>query len=81
MEISQPTLENRNGIITGYTIAVTQAADGAITTHVTSEVNQSFTVTSLHPYTIYFYTVAAHTVNGTGPPSVRSSITTAEAGM
>ena len=80
MEISRPTNAHRNGIIVSYTITITQFLNGSVWIHMTSEVDRPFTVMSLSPYTEYTYTVAASTVNGTGPASTEFTTITAEAG-
>ena len=80
LQISQPTLQDRNGLITGYSVHFTQVSSGLILSFTASQVGQPFTATTLLPYTTYSYTVAARTVNGTGPASASVTITTAQAG-
>lgn len=62
----------------GYLVRVTQASNGN-RRQVTST-DATVTVSSLTPYTQYFVNVAARTVNGTGPFSESSEVTTLEAG-
>ena len=76
MEISQPALEDRNGVILGYEIIF----HGLLDSYSTTEVDQPFIVPDLLPSTTYFYTVAARTVNGTGPASPSTSVTTTAPG-
>ena len=80
MAISQPTIQNRNGEITGYTIRFIQESNGVVKIYTTLQVGQPFTATTLLPYTSYSYTVAAQTINGTGPFSRSSMVVTAETG-
>ena len=61
---SLPRSIYRNGIITGYTMNVTAAS--SVIFHSSTTAN-SYTVGSLSPYTRYNCSVAAKTVNGTGP--------------
>ena len=76
MVISQPALEDRNGIIIGYDIDFIQFSSGALKSYSTTETEQPFTATDLLPSTTYSYTVAARTVNGTGPASPSATVTT-----
>lgn len=80
MEISQPILQDRNGIIIGYTIQFTQVSNGTMKSFTTSEVEQPFIAEDLLPCTSYSYTVAARTASGTGPYSSSSSVTTNDTG-
>ena len=63
---SLPRSTYRNGIITGYTVRVTAASRTIFQGSTTAT---SYTVSSLSPYTRYNCSVAAKTVNGTGPYS------------
>lgn len=64
----QPPLpEDRNGIITGYTVRLSSVSSVERRTITTTLVN--LTVTSLTPYTTYECIIAAHTSVGAGPPS------------
>ena len=69
---SLPHSTRRNGIITGYTVRVTTASSVIIHGSTTAT---SYTVGSLSPYTRYICSVAAKTVNGTGPFSIVSAWT------
>ena len=80
MIISPPALQDRNGEITSYLVRLTRVSNGAVRTFTTSQVGQPFTATGLLPYTTYSLTVAARTVNGTGPSTSSFSVTTAETG-
>ena len=73
-----PLPQQRNGIITGYLVRATVASNGQQRQYTTSS-QRSFTLTSLLIYTRYMVTVAATTVNGTGPSSVGYEIVTMEA--
>jgi receptor-type tyrosine-protein phosphatase Q len=75
---SPPPVEDHNGVITGYTIQVTNASTGEIFT-VTSQEN-STEIQSLRPFTTYTCVVAAQTSAGIGPYSTTVMIQTGEAG-
>ncbi len=58
-------MQDRNGIITSYTLKIQNVATGNVQEISTS--NISITVTHLSPYTRYKYQIAAHTSIGQGP--------------
>ena len=62
-----PTEEDKNGIITQYTVTVTEVLTGVVQSHTTG--NTQLRVEALHPYYSYHCNVAAATVIGYGPPS------------
>lgn len=74
-----PLLEERNGEITGYTVAVTNVDTGESFELLTSET--TLNVDSLRPYMNYNLTVAASTDIGQGPSALEVSITTPEDGV
>ena len=78
LSIEEPLPEHKNGIITSYSVSVTQASNGR--TRQATSTGSTVTVTSLTPYTLYSVNVRASTVNGTGPPSQSYEVTTLEAG-
>ena len=73
-----PPEENRNGIISGYSINVTNNATGSVV--ILSTNANTFTVTSLSPYTTYLCSVAAQTGIGLGPYSIPLTVRTDEEG-
>ena len=62
-----PNYEDRNGVITGYVINVTDTRRNE-TLQYTSNTT-ALTLSTLSPYTTYYCIVAARTVVGTGPIS------------
>ena len=60
-----PLPEDRNGIITQYTVNITEMETGTRFQLVTD--NTTITAFSLHPHYTYSYTVAAETSVGLGP--------------
>ena len=62
-----PLPEHRNGIVRQYTVHV-ELPVGEILTYMTS--STSYAVSSLRPYTTYFFSVAAVTI-GAGPTTER----------
>ena len=75
---SLPLLEERNGIITSYTVTVSRQGSGSqiLLTSATT----SISVNMLNPFTTYTVTVTASTSIGVGPPSTQLSFRTAEDG-
>ena len=65
-----------NGIVTDYTINVTSSI-GINSFQIGSNAN-TYTLTSLRPYVRYTCLVAAHTIIGQGPFSIRLAVTTPE---
>ena len=76
MAISQPAIEDRNGIVIGYDITLTHVSSGAQMSYTTNELDQPFIATNLLPSTTYSYTVAARTIIGAGPSTASSLVTT-----
>jgi receptor-type tyrosine-protein phosphatase Q len=73
---SPPIPEDRNGVITGYVVTVTNTE-----TSETRELSTSYTsltVSSLTPYFNYTFTVSAETAVGQGPATLELPIITAE---
>ena len=73
---SPPHVDDRNGIITSYTV-MCSLADVIIHRSTTSETR--LTVTGLEPFTNYTCSVSAATVVGSGPAVVKNVVT--EKGM
>ena len=75
---SPPPDEHHNGIIRHYTVNVTETETGRRLPTFTTESTQ-ITVTNLHPYYIYYCSVAAVTV-AESPHSATIGVQTREAG-
>ena len=73
-----PPLERQNGMITGYSINVTDTDTEA--SMLLSSTGEFITVTQLSPYTSYLCSVAAQTSVGLGPYTLTIIITTDEDG-
>jgi receptor-type tyrosine-protein phosphatase Q len=73
-----PPLERQNGLITGYSVNVTNS-DTGVSMHLSSTEN-SITVGQLSPYTSYQCSVAAQTIVGRGPYTSLITVTTNEDG-
>ena len=73
-----PPLERQNGLITGYSINVTNTDTGA--SMLLSSTGNSITVGELSPYTSYLCSVAAQTSAGQGPYTSPIIVTTDEDG-
>ena len=73
-----PPAEGQNGIITGYTINITELETGDVSTMFTESHN--LTLYSLQPFTTYGSLVSAQTVAGRGPATHFLSVTTHEEG-
>ena len=69
----------RNGEITNY-IVVFQEWDGATISGEVDMMNRTFTASELTPHTNYTFRVAGVNINGTGPFSDNTIISTAEDG-
>ena len=69
-----PPAEGQNGIITGYTINLTELETGEVSTMFTESNN--FTLYSLRPFTTCGFLVSAQTVAGGGPATHFLSVTT-----
>ena len=72
-----PARNLQNGYIVEYRVRVTEKNTGRASTSTVTD--RSLTLTSLHPYYIYLFSVAAVTV-GIGPYSIAINITTDEDG-
>lgn len=73
-------MEETNGVITQYTISVTEIDTGTVSRVATNSTSLSATLESLHPYYSYTFKVRAETVIGPGPYSTETSIQLDEAG-
>ena len=72
-----PLFEERNGIVRLYAINVTELESEIVEQRVI--IDQTITITSLHPYYVYRYSVAAQTI-ALGPFSESTLIQMPEAG-
>ena len=73
-----PLLQDQNGIITHYTVTITNLNSGNTLEH--TVFNNSLEVYSLDPHTEYEVYVLAATTAGSGPPTVPLSVHTQEDG-
>jgi len=73
------TIEDHNGVITGYVVNYSRVDTGSTVTVVSS--TTSVYIGMLRPYTTYSFSVAAETSVGSGPFSPSLQRTTAEDGM
>ena len=73
-----PPPERQNGLITGYSINVTNTDTGASV--FLSSTGNSITIGQLSPYTSYLCSVAAQTIVGQGPYTSPITVTTGEDG-
>ena len=64
-----PPLEEQNGNIVQYGINITNLQSGKVAQFLTSDSSATYTVSGLHPYYLYNYTVTAFTSVGHGPYS------------
>ena len=67
----------RNGVITDYTVVFRIEGGGVIPGEV-NVMDRTFTASKLTPYTNYTFRVAGVNINGTGPHSNVTLVTTAE---
>ena len=74
-----PPVEGQNGIITGYTVNITELETGEVSTMFTEARN--LTLYSLRPFTTYGLLVSAQTIAGRGPTTHLLSVTTQEEGL
>ena len=74
-----PADDDRNGIITYYTISITDIENNIIIT--LNQTDTQSTVSSLTPFTRYEVKVAAHTSVGRGPFSAIQTLQTQETGI
>ena len=71
---SPPAQEERNGKIIYYGIKITEADSGETIQIInTTDSNPSYTVSDLHPYYQYLYSVRTFTAVGNGPYSPTTS--------
>ena len=73
-----PPVEGQNGIITGYTVNITELETREVSTMFTESHN--LTLYSLQPFTTYGFLVSAQTVGGRGPATHFVSVITHEEG-
>ena len=73
-----PPVEGQNGIITGYTVNITELETGEVSAMFTESHN--LTLHSLQPFTTYGFFVSAQTVVGRGPATHFLFVTTQEEG-
>ena len=79
---SDPLSPQKNGEITGFSVEVCQIDPGGLCrTPLTNGDQTSLTLSSLHPYYVYNWRVAAHTSVGRGPYSSYTSFRMPEDGM
>ena len=71
-----PPSVDRNGPITSYVINVTVVATGEVL-HFSTNVSQ-FSLTSLPPFSIFIFVLAAQNPVGTGPFGLQYTVTTPE---
>ena len=74
-----PPVEGQNGIITGYTVNITELETEEVSTIFTESHN--LTLYSLQPFITYGFLVSAQTVAGSGPATRLLSVTTEEEGL
>ena len=79
VSVSWNTIEciERNGEITNYTV-VFQEQGGAMIPGEVNVMNRTFTASGLTPHTNYIFSVAGVNINGTGPFSDVTVVTTDE---
>ena len=75
-----PPPESQNGIITSYTILITEVVTNTNTTYQREGSRTELLITGLHPYYDYSCTVAAATLIGLGPFAVPFSVVTHQDG-
>lgn len=74
-----PLVEERNGVIIGYDINVTNLDSGSIVQYNTGLVSD-FAIENLNPFTVYVSNIAARTTVGVGPFSSLVIVQTLEDG-
>ncbi len=74
------SVEETNGVITQYTISVTESDTESVSIVSTNSPYPNATLQSLHPFYTYAFKVRAETVAGPGPYSTESLIQLEEAG-
>lgn len=75
---SPPLPENQNGIITNYTVNITDLDNGGYDITVTP--NNTLFVSSLQPHTAYEIVIYASTSGGDGPATIPFAVQTHEDG-
>ena len=75
-----PPLENHNGILTHYVVRVENQRTRGVSSFSVSSSSLLYTAVGLSPYTTYECSVAAGTINGTGPLTSELSVQTSEDG-
>ena len=75
-----PAQEGQNGIITSYTILITEVLTDTNTTYQRDGSRNELVITGLHPYYDYSCAVAAQTSVGMGPFSAPFTVTTHQDG-
>lgn len=76
---SAPPFEDRNGVITGYTVNITLLAFSSLSTRTTVAAGiVSLTVNNLSPFSVYTVTIAVINTAGLGPFSPAISVLTDE---
>ena len=76
LEWSPPPEEDRNGIITGYTLQL--GGNGVEFQFRVGTTHTNYTFSALQQGTTYLYAIAAETIEGTGPFSNRTPVLTEE---
>ena len=75
-----PVPEGQNGIITSYTVLVTELLTNTTTTYQRDGSHTELVITGLHPYYDYSCAVAAQTSVGLGPFGALITVTTHQDG-
>lgn len=71
---SPPALDQQNGNIIKYGICIMDLQDGGVQKMETPDLRTTLTVSDLHPYYYYNFTVTAFTLVGKGPYTSPESI-------
>ena len=75
-----PAPEGQNGVITSYTVQLTEQPTNTTFTHQRSGSHTEILISGLHPYYDYSCSIAAETSVGLGPFSVSFIVTTNQDG-
>ena len=75
-----PLPDQQNGVLTGYTLNITEAGSGVTTQRTLPSSQTTITVTSLLPFTTYSFAISSYTSVGPGPFSTLLAVTTPEDG-
>lgn len=73
-----PELDDRNGVILGYILSITDVSQNTSNVVTTSNIAQR--IDDLRPFTTYLCSVTAFTVVGSGPVSLHIAVMTHEDG-